>query len=136
MILLAQAGFIFLGLNTPWLLVMAIIVLMGFGNGAFQSPNNTLIMSAVAPKDLGVAGGLNALARNMGMVVGISASTTVLYAAMSNEAGHKVTTYLAKQPQLFIDGMHVAFIAATALCAVAVALTAYRMLTMRAGEKS
>lgn len=135
-ILLAQAGFIFLGLNTPWLLVMAIIVLMGFGNGAFQSPNNTLIMSAVAPKDLGVAGGLNALARNMGMVVGISASTTVLYAAMSHEAGRKVTTYLAKQPQLFIDGMHVAFIAATALCVVAVALTAYRMLTMRAGEKS
>ncbi|WP_203623592.1 MULTISPECIES: MFS transporter [unclassified Lacticaseibacillus] len=130
-ILVVQVGYVTLSLTTPWLLVCVIIAVMGFGNGAFQSPNNTLVMSAVEPKDLGIAGGLNALARNMGMVVGISASTTVLYAAMSREAGRKVTTFVASQPQLFINGMHVAFSVAVVMCAITVALTAYRMITMR-----
>lgn len=130
-ILVAQLGYTALTLATPWGLVMVLIGIMGFGNGTFQSPNNTLVMSAVAPKDLGIAGGLNALARNMGMVVGISASTTVLYSAMSHAAGRKVTTYVASQPQLFITGLHVAFMVAVVMCLITVALTAYRMITMR-----
>ncbi|WP_461224196.1 MFS transporter [Lacticaseibacillus suihuaensis] len=126
-ILVSQLGYAFLNLVTPLGLVILLIGVMGFGNGSFQSPNNTVVMSAVAPQDLGIAGGLNALARNLGMVVGISAATTVLFGAMSHTAGGKVTTYLPQHPGYFIQGMHVAFAVAAAICLVAVALTAYRM---------
>ncbi|WP_179395277.1 MFS transporter [Lacticaseibacillus absianus] len=133
-ILVSQLGYAQLGLATPVAVVLLLIGLMGFGNGTFQSPNNTIVMSAVAPQDLGIAGGLNALARNLGMVVGISAATTTLFASMSQSAGRKVTTYLPAHPAYFITGMHRAFVLAAALCLVAVALTAYRMHQQRAAK--
>jgi EmrB/QacA subfamily drug resistance transporter len=54
------------------LLTMGIfIAVMSLGNGLFQSPNNSLIMSTVPKNKLGIAGSVNALIRNLGMVVGI-----------------------------------------------------------------
>mgnify|MGYP000033278949 FL=1 len=74
---------------------------------------------------------MNALARNLGMVVGISTATTVLFSSMSHTAGKKVTTYLTGQPDIFISGMHVSFWVATGLCILAVILTGYRMWQVR-----
>jgi EmrB/QacA subfamily drug resistance transporter len=126
-ILIAQVGYAMWHLASPLWVIIVIIAINGFGNGVFQSPNNTIIMSAVAPKDLGIAGGLNALARNLGMVVGISAATTTLFAAMSHTAGHHMSTYPTGHNQLFISGMRVAFVVAIILCVIAFVLTAYRM---------
>lgn len=50
---------------------------MGLGNGMFQSPNNNSVMSSVAAHKLGIAGGINALVRNVGMVSGIAVSVSV-----------------------------------------------------------
>jgi EmrB/QacA subfamily drug resistance transporter len=130
-ILLAQVGYVLWHLSSPLWLIGLVIAINGFGNGVFQSPNNTIIMSAVAPSDLGIAGGLNALARNLGMVVGISAATTTLFAAMSHTAGRKMTTYPVGHAALFISGMRVAFVVAIGLCVVAFVLTAYRMWAQR-----
>lgn len=52
-------------------------LLMGLGAGMFQSPNNSSVMSSVPRAKLGIAGGLNALVRNVGMVVGIAFSVTL-----------------------------------------------------------
>lgn len=52
-------------------------LLMGMGAGLFQSPNNSSVMSAVPPRKLGVAGGINALVRNVGMVIGIAYSVSL-----------------------------------------------------------
>ncbi|WP_125703133.1 MFS transporter [Lacticaseibacillus daqingensis] len=131
LILVSQIGYAMLSLSTPVALLLLLIGVMGFGNGVFQSPNNTIVMSAVAPSDLGIAGGLNALARNLGMVVGISTATTVLFASMRQTAGRKVTTYLPTHPDYFITGMHVAFYVASVLCLVAILLTAWRMWQQR-----
>jgi MFS family permease len=51
--------------------------IMGLGNGMFQSPNNNSVMSSVAVQKLGIAGGINALVRNVGMGSGIAISVTV-----------------------------------------------------------
>ncbi|MFD1432549.1 MFS transporter [Lacticaseibacillus yichunensis] len=131
LILFNQLGYAVLGLSTPWAVVALLIGLVGLGNGVFQSPNNTIVMSSVAPSELGIAGGLNALARNLGMVVGISTATTVLFSAMSAHAGKKVTTYVAGRPDLFIGGMHVVFLVAAGFCVVSILLTATRMIAMR-----
>lgn len=53
------------------------LLLMGLGAGLFQSPNNSSVMSSVPPPKLGVAGGINALVRNVGMVIGIAFSVSL-----------------------------------------------------------
>jgi EmrB/QacA subfamily drug resistance transporter len=51
--------------------------LLGLGNGIFQSPNNNSVMSSVPRDKVGVASGINALVRNLGMVLGIAIAVTV-----------------------------------------------------------
>ncbi len=88
-IVASQIGYAFFNLQTSFMFVALMIGLVGFGNGLFQAPNNTVVMSSVPTRDLGIAGGMNALARNLGMVVGISTATTVLFSSMSHTAGKK-----------------------------------------------
>ncbi|WP_125547453.1 MFS transporter [Levilactobacillus lindianensis] len=128
LISVSQVGYMFASLATPLWVFMGFIGLVGFGNGIFMAPNNTIVMSSVPVKDLGVAGGINALARELGMIIGISVATTVLFSAMGHYAGHRVTAYLPKQPQVFIDGMHVAFMVALIICLIATGITGWRLL--------
>lgn len=116
LILVSQLGYLLTNLQTPLWLFAANVGLVGLGNGIFQAPNNTTVMSSVSVKDLGIAGGINALARNLGMVIGISGATTVLFAAMSSHAGRQITTYPAKTPEIFIFGMHAVFLLAFVIC--------------------
>ncbi|EEI25305.1 MFS family major facilitator transporter [Lentilactobacillus hilgardii DSM 20176 = ATCC 8290] len=82
---------------------------MAVGTGLFQSPNSDIVMSVVPKDQLGSAGSLNALARNIGMISGTALSTSALFIGMSIKAGFHVTTYLPSQPEVFISGMHIAF---------------------------
>lgn len=52
-------------------------LLMGLGTGLFQSPNNTSVMNAVPPRQMGIAGSINGLVRNLGMVTGIAFSVSL-----------------------------------------------------------
>lgn len=131
LISISQVGYMLMNLQTPIWLFMFFVGLVGLGNGIFQAPNNTIVMSSVGVQDLGVAGGINALARNLGMVFGISLSTTVLYAAMSRNYGQKVTGYIPGHADVFIAGMHDAFMVALVICLIATALTGWRMLKHR-----
>lgn len=126
-ILFAQLGYIVTNVATPLWLFMFFIGLNGLGNGIFQAPNNALVMGSVEPKELGVAGGINALARELGMVVGISFATTVLFSAMSKSAGRTVTSYIPGHPEIFIAGMHVAFIVSFIICLVSIVITSMRL---------
>lgn len=124
---IAQLLFIFIDQNTKIYHLIMITVIMGIGIALFQSPNNSIIMSSVKPNKLGVAGSLNSLARNLGMIIGIALSTTILYSAMSYKIGYKVVTYIDNKPMTFIYGMHVAFMFSFALCLVACIVSAYRL---------
>ncbi|MFC6182544.1 MFS transporter [Lactiplantibacillus daowaiensis] len=125
---ISQIGYMVSNLTTPLWFFMFFIGLVGLGNGIFQAPNNSIVMSSVEVKDLGVAGGINALARELGMVIGISAATTVLFDAMSHTAGYKVTSYLPAHPEIFIAGMRVAFIVSLVICLIATVITGVRLL--------
>ena len=103
------------------------------GNAMFGAPNNTIIMSSVEKKDLGVAGSMNALARNFGMIVGVTLSTTVLYQSMSYKMSEKVTGYVADRPDVFIYGMHVTYIMAVCICLFATLLTIFRLKKSKKG---
>lgn len=56
------------------------MVLFGIGTGIFQSPNNSTVMGNVPREHLGVASGILATMRNIGMALGIAIGGAVLYA--------------------------------------------------------
>ena len=127
MLSVTQLMYMFMHADSPlWYYVVATAI-MGLGNSLFQSPNNTMVMSSVTKENLGVAGSLNSFARNLGMVVGISLATTILYNAMSSKMGERVTTYIAKRPDVFIYGMKITFLGSFLLCLAALLLTIYRV---------
>jgi EmrB/QacA subfamily drug resistance transporter len=53
------------------------LALIGLGAGIFQSPNNSAIMGSVPRERLGLASGMLATMRNIGMVLGIAVSGAV-----------------------------------------------------------
>jgi EmrB/QacA subfamily drug resistance transporter len=117
-----------LGLGSSPALVAASLLLFGAGSGVFGSPNTKLIMSHAPVDKLGIAGSVNALARNMGMVTGIAFAVALLYASMSALAGKPTIGFDTSHPELFIFGMRTVFRAAAGLCAAAIVLTVTRAL--------
>lgn len=62
--------------STPWDVVLRLLII-GVGAGVFQAPNSTAMMSAVPRKSIGVASGLLAVTRNIGISGGVAVSTAV-----------------------------------------------------------
>ncbi|HEY5556092.1 MFS transporter [Acetobacterium sp.] len=111
--------------------MVVFIVVISVGMGLFQSPNNSMIMSTVGRHQLGIAGSINALVRNMGMVGGIALATTLLYGSMSSELGYRVTDYVAGQNGAFINGMRIVYIIAAVICLFGAVLTLLRLMGKR-----
>ncbi|NFL12062.1 MFS transporter [Clostridium botulinum] len=105
----------FLNEQSTFLMITLLLSVVALGNGLFQSPNNSLVMSSVEKTKLGIAGGVNALIRNLGFIFGVSISTTILYNRMSYKIGYRVLSYVEGRGDVFIYGMRwVYFIAAVA----------------------
>jgi len=107
------------------------IAVMSVGNGLFQSPNTSLVMSSVTPDRLGVAGSLNAFVRNTGMVFGVYLATSILYSRMSESLGYEVSDYVPGHEAAFIYGMKYVYLTAAVICGIGAALTAYRLYVNR-----
>ena len=94
------------------------LVLMGLGTGLFQSPNSSAIMGSVPRNRLGIASGMVATARNVGMILGVSMAGFILsvrepvYLA---EALTRLPQALAEK-EAFLHAMHDAALAAAAVC--------------------
>lgn len=131
---IAQFGLAELYEGSSVVLVGVWIAMLGIGSGLFQSPNNSLVMSKIPRTQLGSAGSVNSLVRNVGMVVGITIATTILFHVMSSEAGYRVTGLVPGRPELFISGMHVVFMTSASICFVAALLTGWRMMSARSAR--
>lgn len=123
----SQLLFILIGLKTTISYLVILTLLAGTGVALFQSPNNSIIMSSVEHNHLGIAGSINSLARNIGMVTGLSLSTTILYSSMTQKAGYKVNGYINGRDDLFLYGMHIAFLVSFSLCFIAFIITGIRL---------
>lgn len=119
--------------STLWVMLLFVAVL-AIGNGLFQSPNTSLVMSTVPRDRLGIAGSINALVRNLGIVFGVSLSTTLLYNRMSHKIGYRVVNYVQGRDDVFIYGMRTVYISAAAVCAVGAVLTALRLYRRKKGQ--
>ena len=99
-------------------------LLMGLGSGLFQSPNNSSVISSVPRAKLGIAGGLNALVRNVGMVMGISFSVT-LFENRQAAILHGISTPAPAQSIIaFMSSYHTVMLVAgvIAICAALISL--------------
>ena len=116
--------------STLWIVIIYVCI-MSLGCGLFQSPNTSLIMSTVDKNKLGVAGSMNALMRNMGLVFGISFSTTILYSTMSHKIGYQVFNYIKGREDVFVYGMNKVYIVTASICLIGAALTFIRMKSVK-----
>ncbi|MHB9035581.1 MAG: MFS transporter [Armatimonadota bacterium] len=67
-----------LGPHSGWLDVIWRLVLISLGSALFASPNSSSIMGSVHGRDLGIASGVVALARNLGMVSGVAIAGAII----------------------------------------------------------
>lgn len=117
---LNAVGFILLNLlsaNVPVWLVALHLAIFGVGQGMFQSPNNASIMGAAPREKTGLVGGLNALVRNVGMVLGISLSVSLFNIrlhALTGVVQRGTLANVATQP--FMSALHTVFSAAACVC--------------------
>jgi EmrB/QacA subfamily drug resistance transporter len=136
-LVLTSAGLLLMSTLTEQvsLVVMGLfIIIMAIGNGLFQSPNNSLVMSSVAQDKLGIGGSVNALVRSIGQTAGIAVSTSLLYGGMSMKIGRHVTDYVPGRNDAFLFGMRFSYLAAAAICMLGVIITAVRLHDRRAKE--
>ena len=108
------------------------LVIIGFGLGMFQSPNNSEIMGSVPPWHLGIASGIIAAMRNVGMVLGIAISGAVLYNLAPFSATAQPGSFSPSEMQEFLRGLHWAFVAGAGIAAAA-ALTSVLAIDRKQG---
>jgi MFS family permease len=61
---------------------------LGLGNGIFQSANNNSVMSSVDRSKVGIAGGVSALVRNFGMILGVAIAVAVFESVRQANVGY------------------------------------------------
>lgn len=113
---------IFIFVQPTWSLAWLVFGLAFFGiaNGAFQ--NNPMIMGNAGPEFQGIAGSIAALGRNLGMAIGLSLATSLLYSGISQRAGHHMTAYPHGHTSWFVYGMHFSYLFALGLIVIAIGL--------------
>lgn len=67
-----------LSASSPLWVIVATLLLLGLGFALFSSPNTSVIMGSVPPRQLGVASGVSASMRTLGMMVSMTLVTVLL----------------------------------------------------------
>jgi len=73
--------------NAPLAWVVAGLALMGLGNGIFASPNSSALMGAAPRHRQGIASGVLATARNLGMMLGVGVAGAIYVSATTGGTG-------------------------------------------------
>jgi EmrB/QacA subfamily drug resistance transporter len=79
-----------LGPDTPLGSVAAVLAILGLGAGIFISPNSSALMGSAPRQRQGIAAGILATARNVGMVLGVGFAGAILTTALADSAGEGI----------------------------------------------
>ena len=83
-------------------------------------------MSSVPPKKLGVAGGINALVRNVGMVIGIAFSVSLFESREAVLLTGVNTPTVIQQANAFVGAYHIVMLASMAIAIFAALISLNR----------
>ncbi len=78
--------------TSPFSFVIVSLVITGLGPGIFVAPNNSALMGAAPRNRQGIASGVLALARNVGMVLGVGLAGAVFTTILSHGQSTNPTT--------------------------------------------
>jgi EmrB/QacA subfamily drug resistance transporter len=114
-----------LGSATPIGFIVAALVVAGFGQGIFASPNSRAIMGAAPHDRVGAASGVLATARVMGQSLSVAVAGAVFTSLGGAAAGAELAAggvtlgaqRTAELQQTFLTGLHAALIACALLAA-------------------
>lgn len=107
--------------STSMAVVMVMLVFLGTGFALFSSPNMSVIMGSIAPRHLGVASGLSASMRTLGMMASMTIITLVFSMLMNDQPVTPQT-----QPE-FLLSMRSALLVFCGLCTVGIVLSMGRL---------
>lgn len=96
--------------ESSFAVIVVMLVLLGIGFALFSSPNTSVIMGSVPPRHLGVASGLTATMRTLGMMTCMTIITVIFSVVMQ---GAPVTATTLPD---FLHSMRLAFVIFCALC--------------------
>lgn len=119
--------------------IMVSMVTVGFGIGLFQTPNNSAIMGAVPPMKRGVASGMLATMRNIGMVVGVAVSSAVF---SSSQIGQRALWYakglngLRLERASFIGALHISYLVGASFAVLGIVTSLIKGSTRQDSTKS
>jgi MFS family permease len=101
-------------LDVAWRLAIA-----GAGAGLFGSPNNSAVMGSVPMVHLGIASGILAAMRNVGMVLGIAVAGAVLYSCAPVTHSTQTGAFGEAEMREFLNGLRWAYITGACVAGVA-----------------
>lgn len=110
--------------DSSWTVVLPGVLITCVGTGLFNPAASALALNALPEHQSGLASGANDLFRQTGIAVGIAALGTLVPAGDA----------LGGDPQGYVDGLHDAIVAASALAAVAACATGW--LLLRGGKRA
>ncbi len=102
-------------------LVVVTLGFLGTGFALFSSPNTSVIMGSVEPRHLGVASGLSASMRTLGMMTSMTIITVIFSVLM---AGHAVTP---ETHPAFLKSMQTALLVFCGLCGLGILFSMARL---------
>ena len=112
--------------SSPKLLdIISALALFGIGTGIFQSPNTSAAMGSVPKNHLGIASGILATIRNVGMFAGIATAGLVLYSFVPSTILQKVT-FDGSEIIAFQSGLKHSYITGAILAGIAVITSIFR----------
>ena len=122
-----------LSVDTSILGYVVRVSVLGLGMGMFQSPNNSAVMGSVPRERLGIASGINVIARTLGRTSGIAALGALWASRVTAHAGPDyVGSVTEAAAAVQIVGLRDVSFAALAFVAVALTLSAWGILEARA----
>ncbi len=127
---------------TAWDVVWRLVVI-GLGQGLFQSPNNSALMGAAPRQQQGLAAGFMATGRVVGQSMSVALAGVVLGAYGSTSAGAMLARLrevppsprqLAPLENTFLTGFHAAFVVCACVAACGILTSLVRGQDHRAGK--
>ncbi|ATW28872.1 hypothetical protein DCMF_24250 [Candidatus Formimonas warabiya] len=124
-------GLATLNSSSSHITIILLMALLGGGVSIFQSPNNSSVMGAVPKDQLGVAGGMNALFRNLGMVSGTTLSVLIFSLTTKMDINLLSQRGILAVTDTFLKGYQLVLIFAALSCLFSVALSFTRFVRTR-----
>lgn len=106
--------------------IAARLALLGAGQAIFLSPNSASVLAKVSEKYTGVAAGILATARNLGMLLGVGLSGLIFSIFFSISSGGSLHSFQPDQMPVFMLSLHWTFVIAAAIAAMGSMLSSLR----------